>query len=115
MSKNDKRDAGWDPFLQLRVDKVLSCDVDFPDIHDPTITVFFRNDEQAITVKLTPWQTRALGKALTDAVQARDSGEFGTFGVCENGVIKPEALNHESAMKAVASEFWRNHYTHLEL
>jgi hypothetical protein len=115
LSKNDKRDAGWDPFLQLRVDKVLSCDVDFPDIHDPTITVFFRNDEQAITVKLTPGQTRALGKALTDAVQARDSGEFGTFGVCENGVIKPEALNNESAMKAVASEFWRNHYTHLEL
>jgi hypothetical protein len=115
LSKNDKRDAGWDPFLQLRLDKVLSCDVDFPDIHDPTITVFLRNDEQAITVKLTPGQTRALGKALTDAVQARDSGEFGTFRVCENGVIKPEALNNESAMKAVASEFWRNHYTHLEL
>jgi hypothetical protein len=115
LSKNDKRDAGWDPFLQLRVDKVLSCDVDFPDIHDPTITVFFRNDEQAITVKLTPEQTRALGKALTDAAQARASGEFGTFEVCENGVIKPEALHNESAMKAVASAFWRNQYTHLEL
>jgi hypothetical protein len=115
MNKNDKRDAGRDPFLQLRVDKVLGCDVDFPDIHCPTVTVFFRNDEQAITVKLTPGQTRALGKALTDAAQARASGEFGTFGVCENGVIKPEALNNESSMKAVASEFWRNHYTHLEL
>ena len=115
MSKADERDAGRDPFLQLRVDKVLSCDVDFPDIHDPTITVFFRNDEQAISVKLTPGQTRALGKALTDAAQARASGEFGTFGVCENGVIKPEALKNESAMKAVASAFWRNQYTHLEL
>jgi hypothetical protein len=90
------------------VDKVLSCDVDFPDIHDPTITVFFRNDEQAITVKLTPEQTRALGKALTDAAQARASGEFGTFEVCEDGVIKQEALHNESAMKAVASAFWRN-------
>jgi hypothetical protein len=115
MNKNDKRDAEWDPFLQLRVDKVLGCDVDFPDINFPTITVFFRNDEQAISVKLTPGQTRALGKALTDAAQARASGEFGTFEVCENGVIKPEALNNESAMKAAASEFWRNHYTHLEL
>jgi hypothetical protein len=115
MYKNDKRDAEWDPFLQLRVDKVLGCDVDFPDINFPTITVFFRNDEQAISVKLTPGQTRALGKALTDAAHARASGEFGTFAVCENGVIKPEALNNESAMKAVASEFWRNHYTHLEL
>ena len=108
MNKNEKRDAEWDPFLQLRVDKVFGCDVDFPDINSPTITVFFRNDEQAITVKLTPEQTRALGKALTDAAQARASGEFGTFEVCENGVIKQEALHNESAMKAVASAFWRN-------
>jgi hypothetical protein len=115
MKKNVKRDAEWAPYLQLRVDKVLGCDVDSPDIHYPTITVYFRNDEQAITVKLTPEQTRALGKALTDAAQARASGEFGTFEVCEHGVIKPEALNNGSTMKAVASEFWRNHYTHLEL
>ena len=108
MSKNDKRVAEWDPFLQLRMGKVLGCDVDSSEIHYPTITVFFRNDEQAITVKLTPEQTRALGKALTDAAQARASGEFGTFEVCEDGVIKQEALHNESAIKAVASAFWRN-------